>query len=279
MKSNFSSDALPREFAEALERARDRLGRLGTRVLYFSSTPSTSEVAAAIAAGPDPEGVVVIAERQTAGRGRFGRTWFSPPSSGLYASVVLVPGRARVDPTRAKMLLTLTAGVALAEAIEVLTGLRADVKWPNDLYVARRKLGGILAEGVPRAAHGGPLEVLNVVIGYGINVRPAAYPPELRDRATSLESELGRPIDRVQLFIETLVALARRYADLLRGEYDAILDAWRQRAPASVGTRVMWATPSGVRSGVTAGIDDHGALLVQTGGRVERIVAGELTWM
>lgn len=248
-------------------------------MLYFSSTPSTNDVAAAIAGGPDAEGVVVIADRQTAGRGRLGRTWFSPPFSGLYVSVVLAPAQAAVDPARATTLLTLAAGVALAEAVEGVTGLRADVKWPNDLYVARRKLGGILAEGVTRTAPDGPRDILNVVLGYGINVAPAAYPSELGERATSLESELGRPIDRVQLLVETLVALARRYADLVGGEYDAILDAWRVRAQGSVGTRVMWATPSGPRTGVTAGIDDRGALLVQADGRVERIVAGELTWL
>jgi BirA family biotin operon repressor/biotin-[acetyl-CoA-carboxylase] ligase len=105
-----------------------------------------------------------------------------------------------------------------------------------------------------------------------------ACPPELRDRATSLETELGRPVDRAQLFVETLAGLSRRYEDLLDGRFDAILDAWRGRAPASRGARVTWQTPSGPLTGVTAGIDERGALLVRIGDRVERIVAGELTW-
>jgi BirA family biotin operon repressor/biotin-[acetyl-CoA-carboxylase] ligase len=165
-------------------------------------------------------------------------------------------------------LLTLAVGVALAEAVESATGLRVDLKWPNDLYVGRRKLAGILAEAAGDT----------VVVGYGVNVTATSFPPDLRDRATSLESELGRSCDRATLFAETLAALDARYADLLEGRFDAILDAWRRRAPAAHGARVTWTAPGGPASGVTAGIDDDGALLVRAGERIERIVAGELTW-
>jgi len=119
---------------------------------------------------------------------------------------------------------------------------------------------------------------MNVILGYGINVGPTAYPPALHDRATSLETELGRHVDRTHLLVESIASLARRYEDLLEGRFDAILDAWRARAPASVGARVMWTAGSGPQSGVTAGIDEDGALLVRIGGRMERIVAGELSW-
>ncbi len=164
--------------------------------------------------------------------------------------------------------MTLAAGVALVEGIKAATGLVAALKWPNDLYVARRKLAGILAEGAGDA----------VALGYGINVSPASYPPDLGDRATSLETELGRSVDRPRVFAETLAALASRYQDLLDGRFDAILDAWRALAPAGQGARVSWTTPAGEQSGVTAGIDDRGALLVRSGDRVERIVAGEVIW-
>jgi BirA family biotin operon repressor/biotin-[acetyl-CoA-carboxylase] ligase len=215
-------------------------------------------------------------------------------------SVVLAPSRARLDPERATSLLTLAAGVAIAEAIQTVTGLGPDLKWPNDLYVGRRKLAGILAEGIgvsgggppsqsfgasadargqrERAEAEAPREVIKVVLGYGINVGPMACPPELADRATSLESELGRPIDRAAVCVETLAAIAARYDDLLEGRFDAILDAWRRRAPAHRGTRVSWETASGMQSGITQGIDERGALLVRVGERVERIVGGELLW-
>jgi BirA family biotin operon repressor/biotin-[acetyl-CoA-carboxylase] ligase len=146
--------------------------------------------------------------------------------------------------------------------------------------VARRKLAGILAEtlGVERRPVARP-GTTHVVLGYGINIRSTAYPPDLRDRATSLETELGRPIDRASMCAETLAAVSRRYRDLLAGRFDAILDGWRSRAPGSRGARVTWSTPSGPGSGVTAGIDDRGALLARVGDRVETIVGGEVTWL
>ena len=139
----------------------------------------------------------------------------------------------------------------------------------GDLLVSRRKAGGILAEAGDR----------RVVVGYGINVASAALPPDLRDRATSLESEIGQRVDRDQVLVETLAALSRRYEDLLDGRFDAILDAWRRHAPGASGAPVTWTTPGGTQSGVTAGIDDWGALLVQAGDRMERIVSGEVTWL
>jgi BirA family biotin operon repressor/biotin-[acetyl-CoA-carboxylase] ligase len=233
-------------------------------VQFFPTLGSTNDAAASL-----PHRAVVVAEQQTGGRGRRGHTWFSPPGAGLYVSVVLAPGTARVDPPRATMLLTLAAGVALAEGVEAATGLSVDLKWPNDLLVSRRKLAGILAEGNGDT----------VVLGYGINVLATAFPPELRDRATSLESELGRAVDRDLVLGETLGALSQRYDDLLDGRFDAILDAWRRRAPRASGARVTWTTNEGPRSGVTAGIDDQGALLVRAGDRIERIVSGEVNWL
>ncbi len=254
---------------------------IGSRTFYFQTTGSTNDVASALTASGIGEGAVVFADAQTAGRGRRGRSWFSPPFSGLYVSVVFEPRRAGIDRSghtagdpvdranRARMLLTLAAGVAIAEGVHATTGLHADIKWPNDLLVGPRKLAGILAEGAAADT---------VVLGYGINVGAMAYPPELASRATSLEVELGRLIDRTTLCVETLAALARRYDDLVEGRFDAILGAWRNRAPGSMGRRVMCETSSGPQSGITAGIDEQGALLVRVADRVERIVAGEVVW-
>jgi BirA family biotin operon repressor/biotin-[acetyl-CoA-carboxylase] ligase len=290
---SYEPGALPLDFAEAFDRARERFGRLGAPVLFFSTIESTNDVAASLASSGGPAGAVVVADAQTAGRGRRGRSWFSPPGSGLYVSLVLDPGCA-LQPERATALLTLAAGVALAEAVGRATGLAPEIKWPNDLVVRRRKLAGILAEAVTgegrgtgvrqagapgTSADGGVPRVAGVVLGYGINVAMTAYPLELADRATSLESELGRPIDRAMLCAETIAAVAARYDDLLAGRFDAILDAWRARAPGSRGARVRWDTPDGPRSGTTAGVDEAGALLVRTGARTERLVAGEVTWL
>lgn len=211
----------------------------------------------------------MVADQQTAGRGRRGHGWFSPPGSGLYVSVVLAPATAQADPARATMLLTLAAGVAIAEGVEHAAGLTVDLKWPNDLMVAGRKLGGILAEGSGDT----------VVLGYGINVLETAFPPELANRATSLESALGRVVTREAALGETLAALSQRYDDLLAGRFDAILDAWRHRAPKATGARVTWTAGGVTLSGVTEGIDDRGALLVRSGDRMERIVSGEISWL
>ncbi len=272
----FSPDPLPQALADALALARPRLGRVATPLLYFSTISSTNDVAAALAAEGQAEGAVVIAEAQSDGRGRRGRRWFSPPAGGLYVSVVLDPSRAEAA-RRASTLLTLAAGVALAEGVQAATGLRPHIKWPNDLVIGRRKLAGILAEAVsaPESAAG----IGWVVLGYGINVGMMTYPPELADRATSLELELGRHVDRARLFVETLAALARRYDDLLAGRFDAILDAWLACAPMSRGARVAWETAAGGMSGLTAGIDDSGALLVRVGDQTERLVAGEVHWL
>ena len=261
---------MPPEFASAFDAVRGRLTPLGRKILFFSSIGSTNDVALALAEGADAEGTIVLADHQTAGRGRQGREWFSPAGSGLYVSVILTAGTPAS--ARALSIVTLAAGVALAEAVESVAGLRPEIKWPNDLLVGRRKLAGILAE-----SSGG--DAGTVVLGYGINVTGDAYPSAIRQRATSLESELGRPIDRPALWVETLAALAARYRDLLDGRFDAILDAWRSRAPSSTNARVSWTTPAGPQTGVTCGIDDRGALLVTAGDRLERIVGGEVTWL
>jgi BirA family biotin operon repressor/biotin-[acetyl-CoA-carboxylase] ligase len=259
---------LPGELAEAVAVLSTRLTPLGRLFEFFPTIGSTNDVAAHRAAAGDHEGAVFVADAQTSGRGRRGRTWFSPPGAGLYVSTILRPSRSR-ERERATLLTTMAAGVALVEGVRCATGLTPSLKWPNDLYVGKRKLAGILAEGIGDF----------VVVGYGINISTASFPGELADRATSLETELGRSVDRARVFAETLASLASRYGDLLSARFDAILDAWRALAPAAQGARVSWTTPEGEKHGVTAGIDDRGALLVKTAASVERIVAGELSWL
>jgi len=266
------SEPLPADLAAALRASASRRGRFGDPLYYFSETGSTNDVAAALAERGAPEGATVVAAAQTAGRGRFGRSWFSPPGAGLYASVVC-------RNATAAPLLTLAGGVAVADAIRVATGLPVQIKWPNDVVVQsgvparRRKLAGVLAEG-----SSGADGLQHVILGFGINLRPAAYPPELVDRATSIEAELGRPPDGRAVLAETLVALAALFERLAAGETDPVLTRWRALAPSAQGTLVRWDTPAGARSGTAAGIADDGALLVNVAGRIERVISGELQW-
>ena len=220
------------------------------------------DAAAALAADGAAHGVVVAAEEQTAGRGRRGSTWSSPPGAGLYFSFIARPH------TPTLSLLTLAAGVAVRDGITTVSGLAPDLKWPNDLLVGRRKLAGILAEG-----HAIGSRDQAVVIGVGVNLHPAAYPPAVAARATSIEDEVGRTVDRDTLLSAILESLCHRL-DALEERPGDILQAWRAASPSAMGTRVDWEG----HSGLTSGIDDAGALLVKTAAGIERIIAGELHW-
>lgn len=268
---------LPRDFSDALAARADRLRGFATPVLWYDTVSSTNDLADRAAAAGAAHGTVVAADGQESGRGRMGRTWHSPPGAGLYVSAVLRPdemgggdGEASVA---AASRITLTAGVACAEALRNATGLPAAIKWPNDLVVGPRKVCGILAEA---ASSNGRLR--HVILGYGINVLAASYPPEIAERATSIEAELGRAVDRAAVFAESLACLAERIRQLSSGGFDAMLDAWRALSPSSTGARVEIATPSGWTEAVTAGIDSDGALLAKTGATVRRVVAGEVRW-
>lgn len=267
------SDALPRDLAAGLEATASRRGSLGHPVYYFTDTGSTNDVATTLAERGAAEGTLVVASAQSAGRGRLGRSWHSPPDAGLYGSLI-------VRSAAAAPFLTLAGGVAVAEGITAATGLPVQIKWPNDIIVqdtARpsrpRKLAGILAE-----ASSGPEGVVYVVLGFGINLRTAAFPPELAGRATSIEAELGRPVDGGHVLGETLAALAARLDGLRRGEAGGLLARWRELAPSSRGSVVEFEAAGGRVDGVAAGIDDTGALLVRVAGQIERVIGGEVLW-
>lgn len=254
----------PEEIASALAALRVRRPDVQIDLHWHASATSTMDLASRLAAGGASHGAVVGADEQSAGRGRRGREWQSPAGAGLYVSMVTRPSLVATS----LPLLTLAAGVGVREGIRNVTGLAADLKWPNDLMIGRRKLAGILAEGL---ALGTPEQA--VIIGVGINVRPAAYPPDVALRATSLEGELGREFDRGAVLSEVLAGLWDGIAALERNCGD-ILQAWRAAAPSASGTRVEW----DMKHGTTAGIDDGGALLVKTADGVERIISGELHW-
>jgi BirA family biotin operon repressor/biotin-[acetyl-CoA-carboxylase] ligase len=261
-------ERLPSEFADPVGRAGARLDRFGNHILWYAEVSSTNDVAAVLAERGIEEGAVVIADMQTAGRGRHGRTWASPAGSGLYLSTVLRPHEAALP------LLTLAAGLAVGEGIYAATGLDPSLKWPNDIYIGPRKVAGILAEAGSSAA-----AVPHVVLGIGINVAAAAYPPDIAARATCLETELGRIVDRGLLATECLAALAVRYGALQRGFIDEILDAWRQRAASTLGRAVEWQADGAFRHGTAEDIDRAGALLVRTATGRERVLSGEVKWL
>ena len=269
---------LPAGFVEALAHRAARLGGFASRVVWYDSVSSTNDVAERAAAAGAAHGTVVAAECQESGRGRMGRTWFSPPGAGLYVSVVLRPGEMVGDwdarSVSVASRITLTAGVALAEGLRASTGLPVEIKWPNDLVVGPRKVCGILAEA---AAAGG--ELRHVILGYGINVLSAAYPPDIAHRATSIEAEVGRAVDRAAVWAESLACLAERLTELSVGGFDQVLDRWRALSPSSVGARVEIVDPSGWHAATTSGVDRNGALLVTADRTTRRVIAGEVRWL
>jgi BirA family biotin operon repressor/biotin-[acetyl-CoA-carboxylase] ligase len=265
--------APPDSFARALDVLSDRLGAFAGRVRWYSEVDSTNDVALSLADAGAPEGCVIVADMQRSGRGRRGRSWFSPPGAGLYASAVLEV------PADLVTMVPIASGLAVAEGIERATGLRTGVKWPNDVYVPGprglgRKLAGVLVE--TGGSGGGSARV---VVGFGINVLQSVFPPDVAPRVTSIEAELGRPVDRGLVLAESLAALWLRSRELHGGGAAGIAGDWTRRAAGSLGRRVEW-DASGVRlSGVAAGIDAIGALLVRTATGTERVIAGEVQWL
>jgi BirA family biotin operon repressor/biotin-[acetyl-CoA-carboxylase] ligase len=267
---------LPPELAAPLARAAGRLGPCAAGLRWYPEVGSTNDVALALAEHGADEGTVVVADAQTRGRGRLGRVWVSPPGAGVYASVILRPS------DRATSLITLGTGVGLAEGVQAATGLVVHLKWPNDLFVsvdagargAGRKVAGILTE------RGSEPERSNwVVVGFGINVLPAAYPAEIAARATSLETELGRSVDRGLVLVECLAAVWARYRALEAGHAGDVLAAWRARAAASFGRPVEWEADGRLHRGVARDIESSGALVVGTDAGVRRIISGEVRWI
>jgi BirA family biotin operon repressor/biotin-[acetyl-CoA-carboxylase] ligase len=262
------SPDVPPDITEALARAGSRLGLFENGLRWYDEIGSTNDVAIAAAEAGAREGLVVVANTQTKGRGRVGRSWASPPGAGLYVSVVLRPAGPALQ------LLTIAAGVAIAEGVHAATGLDACVKWPNDLHVGSRKLAGILAEAGSSAG-----AVDHVVLGFGINILRAAYPPDVSARATSIESELGRPVDRGLVLAECLTALSNRYGMLQHDGAHDVIAAWRRRGATYMGRAVEWDIDGGSCQGRAEDIDGTGALLVRVGDQIVRVISGEVRWV
>lgn len=229
--------------------------RFGHPRVHHRLTDSTNARARELALNGAPDGTVVTAAEQSAGRGRQGRTWSAPPGKALLMSVVVR------NLSRRDALLPLAVPVAVAEACDEFAGTRCRIKWPNDVWVGERKLSGILLEGRPQ--HGW------AVIGIGLNVGTTAeeFPAELRETATSVVIESGADPGVERVLAAVLAGLERRLSD----QPAAILSAWRER-DLLLGSHVRW----NGGEGTAVGLDDSGALLVETeSGRVA-LDAGEV---
>ncbi|PYT16604.1 MAG: biotin--[acetyl-CoA-carboxylase] ligase [Acidobacteria bacterium] len=222
----------------------------GHRIFYYPTIGSTNDRALDLATAGEPEGALVLAEDQTGGRGRRQRTWESRASLGIYVSLVLRPG----VPAIQAPLFTFTAAVAVADALRETCHLPGGIKWPNDVVVGRRKVAGILGE-----TRGSEPRIREMVIGIGVNVNHSVC------------------ADRAPILASILEGFERRYARVLAGKPADLLREWEALSALPRGRRVAVEGPHGRCEGTVAGVDDEGALLLDTpGGGTTRVPFGEI---
>lgn len=260
---------IPFWVADLREKRRGKI--LGGKILFWPATDSTNRRAREEARRGSPEGMAVIAESQSGGKGRLGRSWSSPAGVNVYLSLVLRPP---LPPERIPQL-TLLAGVSCARAIGRQTGLDVRLKWPNDIFIGGKKAAGILAE-----MEGGNSLCQFVILGIGINVnwKTEEMPTDLRDIATSLRAEAGREFDRATLVGETLAELEKDYA-LFRetGFSERMREEWTRLA-LGIGNRATLTFQDHQLFGEIRGIDRDGALLfTDSEGNTRRFAAGEVS--
>ncbi|MGE0227338.1 MAG: biotin--[acetyl-CoA-carboxylase] ligase [Dehalococcoidia bacterium] len=249
-------------------RSLHRSGYLGRRVQYVEETTSTMDDARAGAAleGDASPGTAYVGGRQTAGRGRQGRQWVSEPGVGLYVTYHLVPRSAA--PTLP--LFAAAGALAVGDAVRELTDIETAIKWPNDVLHGGRKLSGILAE----ARHGMRVDVF---LGIGLNLRPAALPPEVRDIATSLEAAAGFAPSTEEM-LAALSASLEHWSEVLESSPAEFVQRWRARL-VTLGRRVRFALPDGsVEEGTARDVTATGDLVVESDRGVEsQVAAGDVT--
>jgi BirA family biotin operon repressor/biotin-[acetyl-CoA-carboxylase] ligase len=238
-----------------------------SKIRHYFRVGSTNVAAMEAAAAGEPEGSVFFAEQQTAGRGRGGNSWESAPSDGVYCSIILRP---RLSPADA-LLLSLIAGIAVAEAVEQTTGLHPDLRWPNDVLLEERKFCGILTEMNAEATR-----VRYVVVGIGINVNQPSFSKELEPIATSLRLASGHEWSRVQVTAALLKSLDAWYRKLSDGTADsrsAIFRKFEERS-SFARSRLVQVDEEGGYEGVTEGLDNRGFLLVRTDRGLRTVLSG-----
>lgn len=230
-------------------------------ILRFASLPSTMQKAIDLADAGYASGTVVVAEEQTAGQGRFGRSWHSEQGTGLYLSEII---RLKICPDSLP-LVTLALGLATAEAITAVAGVAPDLRWPNDVLLNGIKCAGILVQ-----LHDGVL-----IAGIGINVNQASFPEHLATTATSMRLATGREYDRDQILNELLRVIDEQLETLLKNGRDPVLRAFTQASSFVFGRRVVVDQDGSQLTGVTDGLDPQGFLrLRQDSGQRTLILAG-----
>ena len=238
------------------------------RILRYDSLPSTNNEVARLAFEGAEEGLAVVADEQTAGRGRLQRTWSSPKGAGLYFSILLRPA---LLPKR-WTLITFVAALATGDALREAAAVQTDIKWPNDLLAGERKICGILAEAIET-----PMGRA-VVVGIGVNLTDDAFPQDLINVATSVANASDRKPERETILKSLLSALSRWYSLLHETDgAEKIVAAWTSRSSYASGRMVQVTNGDEVLQGITRGVENDGALRLETTRGIELIRAGDVT--
>jgi BirA family transcriptional regulator, biotin operon repressor / biotin---[acetyl-CoA-carboxylase] ligase len=253
------------EIRTLLERAL-----IGHRIDYLEEVGSTNVYAADLAKKGAPEGTVVIADSQAAGRGRLNREWQSPPGRNLYATIIVRPRIALAESPR----LTLAAGIAVAETVLDYCPHGVHLKWPNDVQIRGKKVCGILTE---MQGGGGQPDFIVVGIGVNINVKRREFHEDIRDIATSVCDEVGSDIDRTDFIVRLLGKFERWYRIFVAGDFEAIRRRWLQLSDM-VGRQVRITSGNKTEFGKVLGINEGGALLyLDETDQVREVLAGDVS--
>ncbi|RJR44945.1 MAG: biotin--[acetyl-CoA-carboxylase] ligase [Deltaproteobacteria bacterium] len=251
--------------AEVMEGLKTRY--LRGPIHHFDSLPSTNDLAKELGSKDAPEGSLVVAEHQTRGRGRLGREWDSPPGAGLYVSLLLRP---LLPPTEMPQI-TLATAVAVVRALSRTTGLAPGIKWPNDLLLDGKKLGGILTEMETESDR-----IRHLVVGLGLNINNREFPEPLDLTATSLALSTGSSCSRREILQAWLEEIEALYDLFLHQGFEVILDEWRSHN-VTLGQLVTVRQGPRVISGLALDVAGDGALLLRQGtGEVIRVTSGEI---
>jgi len=251
---------IPGEIQDGLE-----TGWIGKKIYYYDSLPSTMETAFRLGLDGALEGTVVCAEGQTKGKGRLGRYWASPKGKGIYMSVILRPTLSLTDTAK----LTLLSAVALCEAIRIVTGVLAEIKWPNDILIKGKKVAGILTE-----LNAETDQVRFIVVGMGVNVNTSLR--ALPGKATSLKMEIGKKISRVALIQEIFRCLEKWEASLKTRGFSPMIDQWKAFS-CTLGRRVRVGNLNGDVEGEAVDLDEYGGLVVKSAeGRLIKRMSGDV---
>ncbi len=267
-RTGYFLERVPDILTADMLRQRLKGSLFGKRIYHFFKVDSTNRVALELGHAGEPEGAVILGEEQTAGRGRAGRGWHSERAVGIYVTLLLRP---KLAPVQAP-LLTMMAGLSAHAAIQAQTGLMVDLKWPNDLLIGGKKVGGILTE-----MHAEPGQIRFVIVGIGLNVNQDKFPADLAGSATSLRVASGRPQSRLELLVRLLREFERDYNDFLSEGSGAVIERFTRVSSYTQGKRVRVSNGKESFMGTTAGLGPEGLLQVKRdSGQVTTVIAGDV---